>query len=268
MTRFKSGRDPSTWYSIMRSKDEPVGSGTDGTANTGVNRVMMDTEINQNELATLKDIARLGAFEKPLETTSGQLASILSTSDQTVLRRLQALDEDGLLNRDPNTEGHTISITDAGRRLLAREYVQYRGLFERHGELTLSGVVTEGAGEGEHFVSLDGYLEQFIDELGYEPYAGTLNLELDAVNVAKRAEFNRLDDIHIEGWESDGRSFGPVTCYPGMLETMIGTSYTPIHVLEPERTHHGRDQLELISDVRLRDELGLDTGEVIAVHVL
>lgn len=252
----------------MRSKDETMDaeSNVDSTEGTMVNSEALG--IGQNELATLKDVARLGSFDSSIETTAGELADVFGTSNQTVLRRLQALDEGGLLHRHPNTDGHTIALTDAGRKLLAREFVQYRELFDSIGSVTLSGAVTDGAGEGGHFVSLEGYKEQFVDLLDYEPYAGTFNIELDEVNVAKRTELDHIDAIEIDGWEEDGRSFGPVACYPATIETVDGRTFDPVHILDPERTHHGPEQLELIADVRLRDELDIETGEVIAAHVL
>lgn len=268
MTRLKSNWHIIRYHSKMRITDEAISAERTVITDEREIAILADTEVDQNELATLKNIAQLGSFNKSLETTSQELADVVGASTQTVHRRLQALDEAGLLNRSTNTKGQTMTLTDIGRRLLAREYIQYRDLFESSAIISLSGPVIDGAGEGGNFISLEGYMEQFVDALGYEPYAGTLNVKLDEVNVAKRTRLQDVDPIEIDGWESNGRSFGPVACYPATIETVDSHTYGQAHVLVPERTHHGPDQLEVIADVRLREELELETGEVISVHVL
>jgi riboflavin kinase len=147
-----------------------------------------------------------------------------------------------------------------------REYADYRRLFERDASIDLDGMVTSGMGEGRHYISLPGYMEQFVGKLGYEPFAGTLNVELTEESVRARAGMVALEPIGIEGWEDDERTYGPAYCYPASVET-DDSIYEPAHVIAPERTHHDEDQLEVIAPEKLRDELDLADDDQVTIHV-
>ncbi|WP_254536451.1 CTP-dependent riboflavin kinase [Halomarina litorea] len=215
---------------------------------------------------TLKVLALEGALADRAHVSCGGLADRLGVSTQTASRRLQELDEAGLVDREMVSDGQYVTTTDAGRAELEREYADYRRLFEELTGVDLHGTVTAGMGEGRHYISLPGYMEQFRERLGYEPFPGTLNVELDESSVRARAGLDAVDPVRIEGWEDDERTYGPAFCWPATLETDAGT-YDPVHVIAPERTHHGQDKVELIAPDRLRDELDLADGEQVTVHV-
>lgn len=124
--------------------------------------------------------------------------------------------------------------------------------------------MTEGAGEAGGFVSLPGYRSRFVRRLGYEPFAGTLNVALCGDH--SRAALAALDGIEIDGWTEGDRSFGGVVCYPATIDTGT-TDYGSTHVLVPERTHHDADQLELLAPDRLRAALDLSDGDWLTVLV-
>ena len=195
--------------------------------------------LDGDELATLKELALLGALNGEEKLSCAGLADRLTVSTQTASRRLQHLDENG--------------------------YVDYRRIFEDDDGVTLAGEVTSGMGEGRHYITLPGYMEQFRDRLGYEPFAGTLNVDLTEESVRARSRLNALEPVTIEGWEDDERTYGPAFCYPATVTA--GTTYEETHVIAPERTHHGDDHLELIAPDRLRDELDLTDGSEVTVRV-
>jgi riboflavin kinase len=223
--------------------------------------------VGHDELATLKLVALDGALEGRATVTCAALADRLDASNQTASRRLQRLEDAEFIERDMTGDGQRIAVTEVGERALQREYADYRRLFEGDADVDLSGVVTSGMGEGRHYISLSGYMEQFRDRLGYEPFAGTLNVELDDESVRARARMDALDPVGIDGWEDDDRTYGPAFCWPATIETVDGTRYEDVHVIAPERTHHGTDQLELIAPDRLRDELGLNDDDHVTIHV-
>ena len=222
--------------------------------------------VGPAEVATLKELALEGALAGTTVTCAG-LAARLDASNQTASRRLQRLDEAELIERDVLSDGQRVELTADGEARLRREHADYRRIFEgADADVTLQGTVTTGMGEGRHYISLPGYMEQFIDRLGYEPFAGTLNLELEEESVRERGRMDALDPVRIDGWEDEERTYGPAFCWPATIEAG-GGRYEQVHVIAPERTHHGDDQLEVIAPDRLRDELGLEDGESIAVHV-
>jgi len=222
--------------------------------------------VGFDELATLKLLALEGAMEGPEKTSCAHLAGRLEASNQTASRRLQRLEEAGLIERDMVGDGQEIAITEAGERLLQSEYADYRRIFERDVGLDLTGIATSGMGEGKHYISLPGYMEQFVDKLGYEPFAGTLNLELVEESVRRRARLSAFEPVTIEGWEDEERTYGPAYCWPASVVRNDG-EYAPAHVIAPERTHHGDGQLEIIAPEKLRDVLDIEDGDEVTVHV-
>jgi riboflavin kinase len=226
-----------------------------------------DADIDHQELQTLKDIARLGSSNQQTQVTTYEVSERLAIPEGTISRRVETLEAAGYLSRDRRSDEQVISITDDGLGVLAPEHIQLAELFRPEGRLLLCGQATDGLGKGSQFIALEGYATQFFKRLGYEPFEGTFNVELDEPSVGIRAELEGLEGTRIDGWESGDRSYGPVTCYSVAVETTDGSTHEPAHLIVPEETEHGSDQLELIADIRLRDGLDIDTGEVIAVHV-
>jgi riboflavin kinase len=222
--------------------------------------------LGADGVLTLKHLALLGAIEGQEKVSCSGLGARLDASTQTASRRLQGLEEGGYVERDVVGDGQWVELTERGAQRLQAEYADYRQVFERETGVTLTGTVTSGMGEGRHYITLEGYMRQFVEKLGYEPFAGTLNIDLTPDSVRKRARLSSFEPVTIEGWESDDRSYGPAYCYPASLEADAGTC-DEAHVIAPERTHHGDDHLEVIAPVRLRDDLELEDGDEVTVDV-
>lgn len=222
--------------------------------------------VGFDELAALKLVALDGGLGGDVKVSCAGLADRLEASSQTASRRLQRLDEADYIDREVVSDGQWVSVTADGESRLRAEYADYRRIFESTPDLSLSGVVTGGMGEGRHYISLPGYMRQFRERLGYEPYPGTLNVELDEESVRARAELASVDGVPIDGWEDEERTYGSATCYPA---TLAGNdrSFEPAHVIVPDRTHHDESQVELIAPEMLRDELGLADGDEVVVHI-
>jgi riboflavin kinase len=221
----------------------------------------------QDELATLRRVALDGGLTSETKLSCAGLAEELSVSTQTASRRLQSLESAGYVERETVADGQWVRVTEAGERALREEYEAYRRLFESPARIELRGSVTSGMGEGRHYISLPGYQEQFESRLGYEPFAGTLNLDLDDESIRARAGLSAFSPVPIDGWEDEDRTYGPAVCYPAAVETPDGDDYEPAHVIAPERTHHDEDQLEVIAPTKLRDALDLEDGSVLLVTV-
>lgn len=222
--------------------------------------------LDSEGLSTLQQLAFQGSLDGPQKLSCASLAARLDTSTQTASRRLQGLDEDGHVTREVVNDGQWVEITESGEQRLRTEYERYRQIFERDPGVTLSGAVTSGMGEGRHYISLSGYMTQFREKLGYEPYPGTLNVDLDEESVRARPQLDPLDPVTIEGWETEERTYGPAYCHPATVEA-DGQTYERAHVISPERTHHGDDHLELIAPDELRETLALADGTEVTVRV-
>ncbi|GGL48913.1 DUF120 domain-containing protein [Halocalculus aciditolerans] len=227
----------------------------------------MDADVGYDELAVLKLLALDGGLRGEVKVSCSDLAGRLDASNQTASRRLQALEDAGFVERDLVTDGQLVDITDAGERALQHEYEDYRRIFDGPTDVTLHGTVTGGMGEGRHYISLSGYNRQFNEKLGYDPYPGTLNVELTEQSRRERAAMERLDAVPIDAWEDEERTYGSASCYPCTVENTEGDAFAPAHVIVPDRTHHDESKLEIIAPEKLRDELGLVDDDTVAVRV-
>ncbi len=222
--------------------------------------------LGHDELLALKLVALDGGLASATKVSCGDLGERLEASNQTASRRLQALEAGDYIDRDIVADGQWVTISDAGERALRSEYADYRRLFEEESGLTLTGSVTSGMGEGKHYITLPGYERQFETKLGYTPFPGTLNVDLDDASIRARAELEAQASIPIDSWEDDDRTYGAATCYPADVAA-DDQRFQPAHVIVPDRTHHDEANIEVIAPVKLRDELGLDDGETLSIHL-
>lgn len=140
-------------------------------------------------------------------------------------------------------------------------------VIERYEDTKLRGTVTSGVGEGKHFVGLSGYKRQFQEKLGYTPYPGTLNIELDDESAVQRRQLDILCPIWIEGWGDEDRDFGPAICHPVTLTTDAGRTYEQVHMVYPFRTEHDQTELELLAPDNLRETMDLNDGQMVEVKM-
>ncbi|WP_259518682.1 CTP-dependent riboflavin kinase [Halanaeroarchaeum sp. HSR-CO] len=223
--------------------------------------------VGFDELAVLKRLALGGARRGEIKISCSRLADHHDVSTQTASRRLQALEDAELVERETVSDGQFVSLTAAGERALKREYEDYRAIFEDQADLALHGTVTSGMGEGRHYISLPGYNRQFEEKLGYDPYPGTFNVDLTRQSRRERSAMESFEPVPIEGWEDEERTYGPAYCYAATIEVPGGPAASPAHVIVPDRTHHDDDQVELIAPEHLREELGVLDGDEVIVHV-
>lgn len=211
------------------------------------------------DIHSLKTLALLGAHRKPLELSSIQFAEHIDSSQQTAARKLKALEEDNLISRQFLSDGQLISITKNGLDALGRELLDYQKIFQGNGSIRmLNGRVVTGLGEGQYYISLEGYRKQFIEKLGFDPYPGTLNIKLDTSSIEVRKKIN--EDIRIQGFSDQNRTFGNGLCFRIRISDIEGA------VITPERTHYPDDIIEIIAPVNLRDRLNLKDGDNVNVE--
>lgn len=228
--------------------------------------------VDPAEVAALRAVATLELgderqrLDEPVKLSCEALGGAIGASAQTASRRLRELEDAGLVTRDPVGDGQWVTVTDDGVSLLRSEYESYRQLFEAPSIVEFVGHVTSGMGEGRHYITLDGYMTQFVERLGYEPFPGTLNLVLTDQSVRRRSRLEPVPSIPIDGWEDEQRTYGPATCYPAVVEGPHGELVREAHIIEPVRTHHDDDNLEVIAPVRIRDALEIEDDDRLLVR--
>jgi len=210
----------------------------------------------------LKKLALLGAVRNPLKVSSTEFKVHVGGSSQTVSRKLKQLEEEKLIERKLVPGGQLIKMTDDGIEILKNEYAEYRQIFSPGSEgFELKGSVLTGLGEGEYYISIPGYKKQFKEKLNFEPFPGTLNVQLDEESAARRDGLSEAFAVHIEGFNDGKRTYGSGKCYK---VTVCGKKAA---IVVPERTHYPSDLVELISPLKLREVLGLKDGDRVSILV-
>lgn len=217
-------------------------------------------------LFTLLKLAEMGAHRRTAKISTEYLAGKLGASQQTASRYLIELDGKGWIKRTVTPEGCLIRITDTGVKELQRLYSNLRFLMEAAypPSVTLEGVLFTGLGEGSYYISKERYRKQFIEKLGFDPYPGTLNLKLTTdYDVKTRSELEAYPAIEVEGFKNEDRTFGPVKCYPVIIENEVKGA-----LIEALRSHYDASVIEVIAPVFLRKHLKLKDGHKVKVEVL
>ncbi|ADB58327.1 winged helix-turn-helix domain-containing protein/riboflavin kinase [Archaeoglobus profundus] len=213
-------------------------------------------------LQVLKALALMNAMRKVLKISSKELAEKIGQSIQAASRKLKELEDEGLIERTLTKDGQFVVITDKGKELLYKEYLDYKRIFEGEGEFVIKGKVFSGLGEGRYYVSLEGYKKQFEEKLGFTPYPGTLNLKIPKEQMFFRAKLDEMEGIKIEGFKTKERTFGDVKAFRCRVNGIEGA------IVIPQRTHYPKDVIEIIAPVKLRDVLGLKDGDWVEVEVI
>jgi riboflavin kinase len=217
-------------------------------------------------LFTLWKLAEMGAHRRTAKISTEYLAGKLGASQQTASRYLIELEGKGWIKRTVTPEGCLIKITDTGLKELQRLYSNLRFLMEAAypPSVTLEGVLFTGLGEGSYYISKERYRKQFIEKLGFDPYPGTLNLKLTTdYDVKTRSELEAYPAIEVEGFKNEDRTFGPVKCYPVIIQNEVKGA-----LIEALRSHYDASVIEVIAPVCLRKHLKLKDGHKVKVEVL
>ena len=213
------------------------------------------------DIQSLKRLALLGAHNKPVQISSNEFASYIDSSPQTAARRLKSLEDEKLISRQILHNGQLISLTKNGLESLQKELNDYREIFSGNGAVKiLSGKIITGLGEGQYYISLEGYRTQFREKLGFDPYPGTLNVKLDPLSIELRKRISA--NVTISGFTDQNRTFGSGTCFNVKISDIKGA------VITPERTHYPEDIIEVIAPVNLRQHLNVRDGSTVAVEVI
>ncbi|MHA2005560.1 MAG: DUF120 domain-containing protein, partial [Candidatus Thorarchaeota archaeon] len=135
-------------------------------------------------------------------------------------------------------------------------------LVPREEEIVIAGRVVHGLGEGAYYV--DAYSPRFHESLGFEPYSGTLNVKI--VDDDSRSAINRMKQtppLIVPGFTHEGRSFGDVVCYRVRVNQKVDGA-----VVIAQRTHHGQEILEIISEANLRSKLKLKDNDLVTLTIV
>lgn len=208
----------------------------------------------------LRKLALLGAMDDYIAISSRELGDALEMSQQSASKRILELLDEKYIVRDLGARRQRIKITQKGIDDLRREYSEYRRIFELTDHITLHGGVVSGMGEGGYYICQDKYMSQFESKLGFRPFQGTLNVRVDPEDVGKLDMVRSVAGITIDGFASEGRSFGDVLAYKAKIRNI------DCAIVVPERSHYV-DTIEIICQYHLRRTLSLEDGDSVDVKI-
>jgi len=211
-------------------------------------------------LQTLKELALLGAISNRIEISSHELAGQLDASQQTASRYLLELDNAQMISRELGIKKQLIQITNLGAEILREEFSHYRQIFELTNQVFFKGKVVSGMGEGKYYTEQKGYVDQFKEKLGFAPYPGTMNVEIEYVERNKLRLLKNYGGIIIDEFKTKNRTFGSVLCFNAKINDSKAVIVLPI------RSHYS-NILEFISPYFLREKLHLKDGDEVKIII-
>src|SRR3989338_2460916 len=216
------------------------------------------------DLNLLGYIAQKSGLFNVWNTNTSIIAKDLNISQQSVSRVLRDLEDSRLIVREASTSGIKISLADHGRDALKKHYELLKNVFSSDIK-SLSCKITSGLGEGKYYMSLPGYKKQFAKRLGFTPFEGTLNLEVDAAKVNNF--LLNAECIYVEGFNTKERTFGGLKAFRIKVSANKAAGNNknnkkiPATLIIPDRTHHDKNVVEVIADKNLRNVLKLKDND-------
>jgi len=127
----------------------------------------------------------------------------------------------------------------------------------------IRGIVVDGLGEGAKYVRM--YSHVIREVLGIVPYPGTLNIKLWEGEKEKMETFIRsAKQVFIIPPAGEGLCRG----YAWKAYLRIGESTCiPVYIVRPEKTAHGGDIVEILSEVYIRGSFAVRSGDVVEILV-
>ncbi len=127
-------------------------------------------------------------------------------------------------------------------------------------KLTVIGKIVSGEKKGAFFTQLDWVQEQCQKKLGFRPFPGTLNLEIEEEKIPLIETLLQKDGLALVPPDSNSCA-GHV--YPVSIMGVSGAIVAPA---EDVRVH-GKNIIELIAPTGLKDALDVDDGDEIMLVV-
>jgi riboflavin kinase len=206
------------------------------------------------DIETLKRIAMMVAYKGQIDLSSLILVSESGKILKAEACGLPAHVVRGCIARKKDGKRQRLAITVFGLLLLDGKNIDCKGFLSGSRSGTLRGRVVSGLGEGQHYISKEGYQKQFREKLGFEPFPGTLNIKLD-----RPFEPTCRQAIKIEGFLDEGRTLGKCICYRVKVQGIEAA------IVRPERSSYTLDLAEVIAPISLRSSLGLADGSEVTI---
>lgn len=199
-----------------------------------------------------------GAKHEYAKITTSEIGEKLGITQQAASFQLKELERLGLISRRRVGKYLALKISDSGLSSLAAVYVELKEILEGGtSEFVFHGKMFRGLGQAAFYINQAKFRSQFSKRLGFEPFAGTLNVRLYSPIEIHFSRLLRATKAGIQiGEFEDARShevYGPLKCFRAIVtESFEGA------VVFTDKTHYNDSVLEIISPHHLRKKLVSD----------
>jgi CTP-dependent riboflavin kinase len=120
--------------------------------------------------------------------------------------------------------------------------------------------VVRGVGKAAFFTRLDWFRRQCLRQLGFDPYPGTLNVQVVQACAAAVATLRNESGISLV--PPNGQC-----CSARMLPVSVGGMRGAVIIPEKRVQVHDESIIEIVASMRLKGALGLADGDAVTVTV-
>jgi riboflavin kinase len=125
---------------------------------------------------------------------------------------------------------------------------------------TIEGTVFQGQGVGNCYISLPWVKHQIQQKMGFEPYHGTLNIQLEKEDAETLSHMlKRLRPVEI----TPKPGFLEASCFHALINRVIQGA-----VIIPKKLDYPSDIIEIIAPMPLREEIPLEDGDKVTITIL
>jgi CTP-dependent riboflavin kinase len=134
---------------------------------------------------------------------------------------------------------------------------------------TLNGIVFSDLGQASSFMKLDWVMSALNESLGFPPYPATLNLRPKAEEDAATWEIIQRENKSVR-LASGERGFCAARLFLVAIEKPAGATRQRSRgaVVLPQVSGYPKDKIEVVSPVRLKDELRLRDGDQLILEFI
>lgn len=122
--------------------------------------------------------------------------------------------------------------------------------------MKIDGIIISGTGKGSYFMSKKIYSQQFNQILGFTPFPGTLNIEMEDHEILN-IPAHKFREIKGSG------AFGDVKLIKASLNNQIMGA-----LIFPVKTEHPIQIMEFIAAENLRKVLNLKDGDPVTLNII
>ena len=221
-------------------------------------------DLKTQHLLTLAHILSKGGKHNFVNITTTSLGKEIGKSQQSASLHLKELELGGFIERILSGRKQSIKITNKGfAELSTLHSLLSKVISKSPNSLSITGTITSGMGEGAYYMSMKGYTKQFKSKLGYIPFPGTLNVQLEEKKFSESiSHLSNYEGIKIDSFSDGKRTFGWVKCFKSKINNKIDCELILL-----ERTHHDTTIVEFIAKNSIRKSLKIGNKSNVKIKI-